>query len=179
MRHLRLLLGLLGFVAAAQPVVAQRELFTPEELAVVEQKWPEAKRGPMSLRYIVHDEGQGEPVGPGDRVTVNYRGTFLDGRLFDETGGGRPPFVFRVARGEVIPGWDIAMQMMREGGKMLVIIPPEMAYGTRGDPPRVPRRATLVFEISLEKIERTTTPPPPPPPQPPKKKKWWSLEKTQ
>jgi FKBP-type peptidyl-prolyl cis-trans isomerase 2 len=79
----------------------------------------------------------------------------------------------------VIPGWDIAMQMMREGGKMLVIIPPEMAYGTRGDPPRVPRRATLVFEISLEKIERTTTPPPPPPPPPPKKKKWWSLEKTQ
>jgi len=54
-----------------------------------------------------------------------------------------------------------------------------MAYGTRGDPPRVPRRATLVFEISLEKIERTTTPPPPPPPPPPKKKKWWSLEKTQ
>ena len=45
MRHLRLLLGLLGFVAAAQSVVAQRELFTPEDLAVVEQKWPEAKRG--------------------------------------------------------------------------------------------------------------------------------------
>lgn len=177
MRHLRLLLGLLGFAAAAQPVLAQREFFTPEDLTVVETKWPEAKRGPMSLRYVVYQEGHGEPAAPGDRVTVEYRGTFLDGKLFDQTDG-KGPFVFRVARGEVIQGWDIAMQMMREGGKMMVILPPELAYGTRGDPPRVPRRACLVFEIALVKIERTTTPPPPPAPPPPKKKKWWSLEKT-
>jgi len=54
----------------------------------------------------------------------------------------------------VIEAWDQAMKLMREGGKMTLIVPYELGYGTRGNPPRVPRQATLVFEIELLKIER-------------------------
>ena len=56
-------------------------------------------------------------------------------------------------RGEVIEGWDQILQLMKAGEKRLVIIPPEMAYGTRGRPPDIPRSATLVFEIELLEIK--------------------------
>ena len=174
MRYLRLFLGLIGFAVQLVPLLAQRELFPPEDLEVIAQKWPQAQKGPMSIRYIVLQEGRGEPAAPGDRVSVLYQGTLLNGKVFDQARNPAQPFVFRVARGDVIQGWDIAIQMMKEGSKLQVIIPHEMGYGTRGEPPRIPRRASLVFEIELLKIERTTTQPPPPPP-PVKKKKWWQL----
>jgi FKBP-type peptidyl-prolyl cis-trans isomerase len=55
----------------------------------------------------------------------------------------------RVARGEVIQGWDQVLQLMKLGEKRLVIIPAELAYGTRGQPPKIGRSATLVFEMEI------------------------------
>ncbi|HEY1111397.1 MAG TPA: FKBP-type peptidyl-prolyl cis-trans isomerase, partial [Opitutaceae bacterium] len=59
------------------------------------------------------------------------------------------PFSFRIRREAVIEGWDQVLQQMKTGEKRMVVIPPELAYGTRGQPPKIGRNATLVFEIEL------------------------------
>jgi FKBP-type peptidyl-prolyl cis-trans isomerase len=146
----------LGVLAAfAAPVLhAQREKLPPEDLEFVEKNYPQAKKTNTGIRYIILQEGQGESPKPGDKCSVLYVGRLLDGKIFDQTPDREHPFVIRVRRGEVIEGWDQILQLMKKGEKRLVIIPPELAYGTRGQPPRIPRNATLVFEMELIEFQR-------------------------
>lgn len=139
----------------ATPVVrAQREKLPPEDLEFVEKNFPTAKKTSTGIRYIVLRDGQGEVAKPGDKVLVLYTGKLLDGKVFDQYLDREHPFPVRVKRGEVIEGWDQILQFMKKGEKRLVIIPPELAYGTRGQPPSIPRNATLVFEMEILDIER-------------------------
>jgi FKBP-type peptidyl-prolyl cis-trans isomerase len=146
----KLVLGcvLVGLVAAPA-LRAQREKLPPEDREFVEKNWPEAKKTTTGIRFIIIREGAGESPKPGDRVSVLYVGRLLQGKIFDQTPDKEHPFVFRVRRDEVIEGWDQILQLMKKGEKRLVIIPPELAYGTRGQPPKIPRNSTLVFEIEL------------------------------
>lgn len=141
-----LVAGLLLGLPVAQ---AQREKLPPEDLEFVEKTWPEAKKTNTGIRYIILREGKGESPKPGDKVQVLYVGRLLGGAIFDQATDPAKPFVFRVRREMVIEGWEQTLQLMKRGEKRLVIIPPELAYGTRGQPPKIPRRATLVFEIEL------------------------------
>ena len=155
----RRLLRLLLLVTAAtglSPALAhaQREKLPPEDLAIVEQKWPGAKKTATGLRYLVLTPGSGEKARPGDLVKVHYTGWLIDGTAFDQNHDPENPFAFRVDRGQVIPGWDEALQRMQRGEKTIFILPHDIAYGSRGQPPRIPRQATLVFEIELLDIER-------------------------
>ena len=144
--------ALAAFIAA--PVLhAQREKLPAEDVEIVEKEFPKAKKTPTGLRYIVLQEGQGALPKPGARVSVVYVGRLLNGKVFNQMDDKANPFVFRIRRGEVIEGWDQILQLMKAGEKRLVIIPPEMAYGTRGRPPDIPRSATLVFEIELLEIK--------------------------
>ena len=90
----------------------------------------------------------------GDVVSVLYKGTLLTGAVFERNLDPKNPYVFRLGRGEVIPGWDQIFQMMKPGSTWMVIVPPELAYGSRGRAPRVPPDSTLVFEIQLLKVLR-------------------------
>lgn len=136
--------------ALAAPVAhAQREKLPPEDLEFVEKNWPEAKKTNTGIRYIVMREGQGDSPKPGDKVSVLYVGRLLNGTIFDQAQNKDQAFTFRVRRDMVIEGWDQVLQLMKRGEKRLVIIPPELAYGTRGQPPKIPRSSTLVFEIEL------------------------------
>lgn len=128
---------------------AQREKLPLEDLEFVEKTWPNAKKTSMGIRYIILREGEGDQPKPGDRVKVLYVGRLLNGTIFDENNDREKPFDFRVRRGMVIEGWEQTLQLMKRGERRLVIIPPELGYGTRGQPPKIPRRATLVFEIEL------------------------------
>jgi FKBP-type peptidyl-prolyl cis-trans isomerase len=74
--------------------------------------------------------------------------------VFDESPNRDQPLKSRLGRRELIDGWEEALQKMRVGDKWLLIVPPELAYGTRGRPPSIPRLATLVFEMELIQIER-------------------------
>jgi peptidylprolyl isomerase len=78
----------------------------------------------------------------------------LEGKIFEMDLNPRHPFTFRLGRGEVIPGWDQIFQLMRPGSTWMVIIPPELAYGSRGRVPRVPPDTTLVFDIQLIGVAR-------------------------
>lgn len=134
--------------ACATPSLA-RSGFTVAELDIIDQKWPTAKVTTTGLRYVVQQEGTGETPKPGDRVRMRFKGMFFDGRVFDQTNEIAGPFVFRVGRGEVIDGWDEAVATMRTGEKRILLIPYELAYGSRGQPPRIPRQTSLIFEVEL------------------------------
>jgi hypothetical protein len=97
--------------------------------------------------------GKGPEVKNGDTISVHYVGTLLDGTKFDASRDhGNQPFTLQIP-GRVIEGWNKGIPGMRVGGKRKLTIPPQMAYGPRGSPPRIPPNATLVFEIELMEIK--------------------------
>ncbi len=132
---------------------AQREKLPPDDLEWVEKNFPDAIKSNTGIRYIVIEEGSGETAKRGDMVSVLYIGRFINGDSFDQRIGPKSPFSFRLGRSKVIQGWDQILQLMRPGDKWLVIIPPELAYGTRGSSPRIPPDTTLVFTIHLLSID--------------------------
>ena len=149
----RLLLVLSALLWAAPLSHAQREKLSEEDLALVEAKWPTAKKNSMGIRYIIEREGTGPMPEIGQQVSVLYTGRLLSGATFDKSSDPTRPFIFRVGRDMVIQGWDYSIQQMRVGERRLVIVPPELAYGSRGQAPRIPRSATLVFVIDLLEIK--------------------------
>jgi FKBP-type peptidyl-prolyl cis-trans isomerase len=136
-------------IGASTALHAQREKLPPDDLEYVEKTWPDAKKTTTGIRYVIMQEGQGETPKPGDKVNVLYVGRLLNGKVFDQAIDPAQPFTFRVRREAVIEGWDQILQLMKKGEKRLVIIPPELAYGTRGQPPKIGRNQTLVFEMEL------------------------------
>lgn len=142
-----LLLALLGLA----PLHAQREKLPMEDVEYVEKKWPDAKRTFTGLRYIILKPGdpKGDMPVNGNEVTVLYKGMLLDGTIFDQSPDADHPLKIRLGRGNLIEGWEQALQKMHKGEKWILIVPPEMAYGARGKPPTIKRNATLVFEMEL------------------------------
>jgi FKBP-type peptidyl-prolyl cis-trans isomerase len=137
-------------LVSAQPLRAQREKLPWDDRVTVEKTWPKAIISSTGLRYLILKEGTGDarPV-PGDMVRVLYQGRFLDGKVFSESLDPAKPFPTRVGRDQLIPAWEETIKQMRRGEKRLIIVPFELGYGTKGDPPRIPRSTTLVFEIEL------------------------------
>ncbi len=82
-------------------------------------------------------------------LAADYTGTLASGERFDSTRSQPEPFRFSLGGGQNIPGWDEGVAGMRVGGVRRVVIPPELAYGEDGLPPRVPPGATLVYRIEL------------------------------
>ena len=141
--------AIVSAVLLGPAVRAQREKLPPEDLEFVEKTWPEARKTNTGIRYIILREGEGDKPRPGDKVNVLYTGRLLNGKVFDQATEADKPFTFRIRRDMVIEGWDQVLQLMKKGEKRLVIIPPELGYGTRGQPPKIGRNQTLVFEIEL------------------------------
>jgi FKBP-type peptidyl-prolyl cis-trans isomerase len=102
------------------------------------------------LQYRVIEEGDGPTPGPQDRVSVHYRGTFIDGETFDSSYDRGEPAVFGVS--EVISGWTEALQLMQVGGKLELAIPSDLAYGQQA-PPQIGPNRVLLFEVELLGIE--------------------------
>ncbi len=102
---------------------------------------------PSGLQYQIITEGSGDSPKPEDTVTVNYRGTLLDGTEFDSSAKHGQAFTTKVA-GPIIKGWTEALELMKPGAKWKIFVPPDLAYGERGTPAIGPG-STLIFEIEL------------------------------
>lgn len=104
------------------------------------------------LKYIVTKKTSGKQANKGNKVSMLYKGTLLNGDVFDQNmDGTNPPFEFTLGLGQVIPGWDEAVAMMKEGEEYKLIIPWKLAYGERGAGP-IPPFSTLVFDVKLVKV---------------------------
>ncbi|MGN6151113.1 MAG: FKBP-type peptidyl-prolyl cis-trans isomerase N-terminal domain-containing protein [Lysobacteraceae bacterium] len=99
------------------------------------------------LQYRVLRQGNGPRPRPSDRVRVHYRGTLLDGTVFDSSYDRGQPVEF--ALGQVIAGWTEGLSLMPVGAKYRFWIPASIAYGERGSPPTIGPNATLTFDVEL------------------------------
>ncbi len=111
----------------------------------------ETKTTKSGLQYTSLVEGTGDTPGPTDTVSVNYRGTLLNGREFDSSYKSGRPAEFQINK--VIKCWTEALQMMKVGGKAELVCPSNLAYGEEGIVGSVPRFATLIFDVELLAIK--------------------------
>lgn len=102
------------------------------------------------LLYQVEKEGTGSAPKDSDTVVVNYKGTLIDGTEFDNSYSRGEPLSFRLDG--VIPGWTEGLKHVKKGGKIKLVIPPELAYGKNGVP-GIPPNSTLVFDVELLDIK--------------------------
>jgi FKBP-type peptidyl-prolyl cis-trans isomerase len=105
---------------------------------------------PSGLQYKVLADGSGKKPNAADEVTVNYRGSFIDGTEIDSTYRRGQPATVKV--GSVIRGWTEALLLMKEGSRWHLFVPPALAYGEQGAGPVQPN-STLIFEVELLSIK--------------------------
>lgn len=116
------------------------------------QTLKDVKTTASGLKYQIIKKGNGKQAKAGDNVTVKYRGSLLNGQVFDETKEGAPDFNFTIGARQVIAGWDEGFQLMSVGDQYKLIIPWQLGYGQRGMGP-IPPYATLIFDVELVNIE--------------------------
>lgn len=105
---------------------------------------------PSGLQYKKLTSGTGKTPQADSSVSVHYRGQLIDGKEFDSSFRRNKPSSFQVNK--VIKGWTEALQLMREGDKWELYIPPELAYGERGAGKAIPPNSALIFEVELLSI---------------------------
>ena len=102
------------------------------------------------LQYKILTKGTGKKPTENDTVEVNYKGTLIDGKVFDSSNPGHP-LTLQVK--QVIRGWQEALKLMPVGSKWQLFIPPELAYGQQGAGAEIGPNATLIFEVELVAIK--------------------------
>jgi FKBP-type peptidyl-prolyl cis-trans isomerase FkpA len=113
-------------------------------IAYIEANDLNATRTNSGLFYVINKEGSGARPASNSNVTVAYRGYFLDGNTFDQSGDAGISFGLN----RVIPGWTEGIPLFKEGGEGLLLVPSNLGYGDRGSS-SIPGGAVLVFDIKL------------------------------
>ena len=135
------------------PMVTMNELVKKRSQVKTDAFMAEAKNAPGAKIYpsgLIMTEitaGSGDPPTIDDTVVAHYHGTLVDGTVFDSSVDRGEPSEFPLQR--VIPCWTEALQKMKKGGKSRLVCPPDIAYGDRGAPGRIPPGSALVFEVEL------------------------------
>ena len=140
-----------AFLRAGHDVLASRNKEVAREFLAKNVKAEGVTTTASGLQYkvIAAGDANAKSPGPTDQVTVQYRGTLLDGSEFDSSYG-RGPASFQL--NGVIKGWQEAVTLMKPGAKWQLFVPPELAYDTHS-PPGIPPGSVLVFDIELLKFQ--------------------------
>ncbi|MDB4064067.1 peptidylprolyl isomerase [Flavobacteriaceae bacterium] len=110
------------------------------------------KKTTSGLYYTITKEGEGEHPPKGANVSVHYKGTLVDGTVFDSSYQRDQPIEFSVGVGQVIPGWDEGILLLNKGAAARFVIPSHLGYGAKGAGGVIPADATLIFEVELIKF---------------------------
>ncbi len=141
-----------AFTLAPLTTMAETPLEKGEKFLAENKTKEGVKTTASGLQYKITKEGTGNTPKATDRVLVHYEGKLLDGTVFDSSIKRGEPIAFPLNR--VIPGWTEGLQLIKEGGKAILYIPSNLAYGASGTPggPIGPNE-TLIFEVELLKIQ--------------------------
>ncbi len=130
-----------------------------EEFLATNKKQEGVKTLASGLQYKVVKQGTGATPKATDVVTTHYRGTLINGNVFDSSYDRNEPAKFPVNK--VIPGWTEALQLMKVGDKWRLYIPSDLAYGEKGAGGDIPPNATLIFDIELLDVAKAEAAPAP------------------
>jgi FKBP-type peptidyl-prolyl cis-trans isomerase FklB len=136
--------------AAKMKELADKNKKEGEAFLAENKKKPGIVTMPDGLQYRVIKEGTGDSPTANSKVKVNYKGTLINGTEFDSSYKRGQPLELEVSK--VIPGWQKILPMMKEGSKMEVFIPSELAYGEQGQGPVIGPNSVLIFEMELISI---------------------------
>jgi peptidylprolyl isomerase len=143
----------------AEPTSEAAGGIDPSTISKKLSKKPEVAKpeGSPPAELVTEDivEGKGRTAKAGDVVAMQYVGnSWSTGAQFDASWDrGAQPFEFALGAGQVIPGWDEGIAGMKEGGRRLLVIPPDLGYGPQGSPPVIAPNETLIFVVDLEKVK--------------------------
>jgi FKBP-type peptidyl-prolyl cis-trans isomerase FkpA len=129
---------------------AQKEMATLEKF--IKEKYPTAKKTESGMYYIITRPGTGPTPQKGQEVTAHYKGSLINGTVFDTDSGRGEAFKFPLGQHRVIAGWDEGFSYLNKGAKAVLIIPSKLGYGSQGVQ-SIPGNATLVFEVELVDIK--------------------------
>ncbi len=105
------------------------------------------------LRYKILKKGDGNKAEKGNTVSVHYEGSLTNGQVFDSSYQRKQPIDFQIGIGQVIPGWDEGISLLKVGDKARFVIPSELAYGSAGAGGVIPPDATLIFDVELMEVK--------------------------
>jgi peptidylprolyl isomerase len=143
---------LLSFSISMQASLAAPKSISKENKNMTQAQAKEVTT-PSGLKYTDETVGSGSSPHPGQTVVVHYTGWLTNGTKFDSSVDRGQPFKFSIGQGQVIKGWDEGVASMKVGGKRRLVIPPDLAYGSRQMGPSIPPNSTLVFEVQLLGVE--------------------------
>ena len=130
----------------AQKRIEEQKEKQAKELEKISKGFSQTESG---LRYKIIQEGAGEQASAGKKVSVHYKGELLDGTVFDSSYKRQQPIDFVLGQGQVIPGWDEGVSLLKVGDKARFLIPSDLAYGSRGAGGVIPPDAALSFDVEL------------------------------
>ena len=144
---------------AQQKEAADAAQRLPKDIAAIQayatrNTLPALQKAPGGTHYVITKRGTGPVPAPGQTVSVLYKGSLLNGKVFDssEKSGGRPIDV-PIGRGMVIQGWDQALPLLPKGSTAILLIPSGQAYGTRGAGADIPANSILRFDVELVDVK--------------------------
>lgn len=124
----------------------------------VKKKYPKAKQTASGLVYVIDKKGAMPTPVKGDKLSVHYTGTLMNGTKFDSSYDRNQPMTFDYLVQGMIPGFNEALAMMGKGGKGKFFIPYALAYGSAGRPPQIPPMSDLIFELEIVDLVQPVQP---------------------
>ncbi len=138
------------FEGSREQILAEAKAKTEAELENLAVGFNKTDSG---LRYQIIQEGSGVKAEKGQTVSVHYKGQLTDGTVFDSSYKRNTPIDFPLGVGQVIPGWDEGISLLKVGDKARFVIPSDLAYGSAGAGGVIPPDASLIFDVELMEVK--------------------------
>jgi FKBP-type peptidyl-prolyl cis-trans isomerase len=149
LKHLAFVFAALLAVSSARAATPAQNLAAANQFLAANKVKPGILTTASGLQYRILQPGKGRKPVALDEVLVHYRGRLMNGRVFDSSYERREPARFPLTA--VIPGWTEGLQLIGEGGKLRLFVPPRLGYGDRGGGP-IPPNSLLIFDVELLRV---------------------------